>query len=508
MTPDDLAINLELAFLDAQERFGASAVNEPLLTRKVAATDLYYKLRQRRPDLLPAIGEGGQITAAAAKVIDTLDQMYGTEGFLLQSLQGGREPNQALDAEKKVAADTLLGQAGFGPGVFESRARELVGSLTDADLDLNKDGKVTDEERAEAMKKAMAQARKEMGIVDPLSDDEALMLSRYMEALSDDGKATREELGEDYDAARAAYEKGRRVENLPRGASAYYDDSYLDLLGRRQTLRSQAERATSLDGTPIERAAARAEGLPEIDADAYAAAAAISPLAAESMPWAMKRFTDAGGAISPQSMVENKADAIINASPTKRPNFNDFTQQINKLYPDDALKRREAYAYYGAYFNAVDTRGTTLSDAKLRGDVNKVAREMERDLPKPPRNPRQPPLVDGYAAYGGVPPVDEMDFYTEMPEIPREIIEDLDPEQMDPYLPFPQTVRPADEGAAYGDELNFGDGALPPTRLTDEEVEAEIERRLFLEEQDADALLTPEQLRARDLQRRREAAGR
>ena len=358
MSPSQLAADMELAFLDAQERFGASAESEDALTRQVAATDLYYKLRARRPDLLPAIG-GKALSPEAVNVIEAIDRMYSTDNFILKSFQSGREPQVALDEEKQIASAILTGRTTPQAGVFERRARELMQGLPAEAVD-------TETERAAAQRNAMRQARAELGIEEPLSDAEAAMLARYTEALSDDGKATRKELGVDYGAAKDAYDRGRRVERLPRGAELYYDDTYLNLLGRRAEL-SKQQGGAEREGTPIQRAARRAEGLPEIPREAYDAAAAVSPLAAESLPYAMRRFTKAGGQIRPESAVERKAKRIIDADPAKRPAFVDFVAQVNKMYPDDTEARREAFAYYGAYNQGRDLQNETVNKQVLSG---------------------------------------------------------------------------------------------------------------------------------------------
>jgi hypothetical protein len=384
MNINDLEQALELSFLDAQERFGANVQTEEPLTRQIAATDMYYELRRRRPNLLPAMGPNGvQLSEEATQIIAALDRIYGTDGFILQSFQSGREPAVALDAEKKRVSETLIELAGFGPGAFESRAQQLLGKFTTADKDSDKDGVVTAKENEMAMDKAMAQARQELGIGEPLSEEEALMLSRFTSALADDGVADPEELGADFDAAQAAYEKGRRAENLPRGTEVYYDDTYLGLLGRRAELSGQSPKPEV--GTPIQRAAGRMvgpSGLPDVTPEALAAAAAVSPLAAEALPYAMARFTNAGGVIRPQSEVERKAQRLLDADPNRRPGFNEFVAQVNKMYPDDTEKRREAFAYYGAYLNGGDLRMQTTDEARLAG--------QPPPPPPPPPTPVEP----------------------------------------------------------------------------------------------------------------------
>ena len=120
--------------------------------------------------------------------------------------------------------------------------------------------------------------------------------------------------------------------------------------------------------------------------------------------------------------MERKAQRLIEADPARRPTFTDFTQQINKMFPDDVEARREAFAYYGAYFNAIDTRGTTLSDAKLRGDAEAAAKEAEKAKasppppPPPPLPPPLPPANEPVPPPPAVEPEEMMEFYTQAPE--------------------------------------------------------------------------------------------
>lgn len=444
MAPAQLAQDMELAFLDAQQRFGASATSEDPLTRQVAATDLYYALRQRRPDLLPAVGEGKTLTREALEVISAIDRMYGTNNFIAKSFQSGREPQVALDAEKEIAAATLLGKTAPGPNFFEKRAREIVNALP-------ADQRDTPEEIAAAERTALQQVRAELGIGEPLSDEEALMLSRYTQALADDGRATREELGDDYDAAKAAFEKGRRAERLPRGADVYYDDTYLNLLQRRAGLLSQ--QVPEREGTPTTRAARRMGGLPEVPREAYEAAAAVSPIAAEALPYAMKRFTDAGGQIAPQSTVETKADLIIKADPTKRPTFPDFVAAVNKMYPDDVDARREAFAYYGAYFNGRDLQ-TQTTDANVLQGKPPAPTPAPAPLPAPMAMPMAlPPTPD---AAGEAARQQQMALLV---AAQRQLAE--------PPMPALRPTPSPPPDLSMGD-LSFSGSVLPPT-LTDEE---------------------------------------
>ena len=450
MAPAQLAQDMELAFLDAQQRFGASAASEDPLTRQVAATDLYYSLRQRRPDLLPAIGEGKELSRQALEVIGAIDRMYATGNFITKSFQSGREPQVALDAEKEIAAATLLGKTAPGPNFFEKRARQMVDALPPDQRD-------TPEERAAAERTALQQVRAELGIGEPLSEEEALMLSRYTQALADDGRATQEELGADYDAAKAAYEKGRRAERLPRGADVYYDDTYLNLLQRRAGLLSQ--QVPEREGSPTTRAARRMGGLPEVPREAYDAAAAISPIAAESLPYALKRFTDAGGQIAPQSTVETKADLIIKADPTKRPAFPDFVAAVNKMYPDDVDARREAFAYYGAYFNGQDLQTQTTDANALQGKPPAPA-PAPAPLPAPLPVPTPLPTVALPATPDASGDAQRQQKMALLVAAQQQLAQQQQP-------PFRPTPSPPPDVAI--EDLQFGGGVLPPT-LTDEEL--------------------------------------
>lgn len=375
----DIALELERKFLDVTGRMQATGERATDEARKEAATSLYYAIKAQRPDIIaPA---GAPVTEGHREVMEAIDRAYNTGGFLTRNIMAGMEPEAAMYGERQ-RVQAALGSP-TGPGFFESKARDLVDKMPLAEKDTDGDGVVSPQENAAAMEKAMGQARQELGIAEPLTEEEQVALQSYLRALRDDGVATRAELGDDFEAAQAAYDKARRVENLPRGAAPYFDDTFLDLLQRRSRLRG--ERAEIPEGTPMERAARRTQGLPVVSTEAYAAAAAVSPLAAEALPYAMKRFTDASGDVEPQSIVERKGQAIIDASPGGRPAFTDYAAQVNKAYPNDPEKRREALAYYGAYFHAVDTKGSTLDPNILAGNVKGVVDELTPPEPLPSR---------------------------------------------------------------------------------------------------------------------------
>lgn len=407
--PADLALELNQAFYETAGRMAGTLDQATPEQRAKAASDFYYQLRRRYPDLLTP--QNGVLSRDAMEVLETIDTVYKTDNFLSQNITAGMEPANVVEQRRQVLRQSLLGSQGIGVQPFEARGRQLLGTLTTEQKDLNKDGVVSPEEEAEAVKRTMEQARKELGIAEPLTDEEALLISRYTSMLADDGQVSDEEqkaFGADFDAAKAAFEKGRRVENLPRGAAPFYDESYLRLLSERAGISAQEAELIGTGETPAQAAARRTLGdiqMPQVPPEALEAArAGGGPLAADALPFALKRFTATSGAIAPESPVEKFAQKLIDADVTQRPTFQDFAQQVGKKYFDDPNKRREALAYYGAYFHALDTRGTTLDDRQLTGEamkeleslerqIDRAAKSTERDAAraeKQPREPRQP----------------------------------------------------------------------------------------------------------------------
>jgi len=382
--PADLALELNQAFYETAGKMAGTLDQATPEQRAKAASDFYYKLRRRYPSLLTP--QNGVLSQDAMEVLETIDTVYQTDNFLTQSITAGMEPANVVEQRRQLLRQSLLASQGIDVQPFEARGRQLLGTLTTEQKDLNKDGKVSPEEEAEAVKRTMAQARKELGIAEPLTDEEALLLSRYTTMLADDGRVSDEEqkaFGPDFEAAKAAFERGRRVENLPRGAAPFYDESYLRLLSERAGISAQEAELIGTGESPAQAAARRALGdiqMPQVPPEALEAArAAGGPLAADALPFALKRFTATSGAIAPESPVERFAQKLIDADVAKRPTFQDFAQQVGKKYFDDPNKRREALAYYGAYFHALDTRGTTLDQKQLTGEYMKELERQERD---------------------------------------------------------------------------------------------------------------------------------
>lgn len=393
VTAVDLAAKLIADFTANAERLAGDLERATPYQSKRAAADFYMQLRKRFPSLLGAPGQ--PITPDAMAVLDTIDEMYGTEGFILNTLMTGEEPLFKVEQERQRVYRDMQQAAGVPVQPFEQRGRQLLGSMSVAEQDTNKDGRVSEDEKANAMKRATEQARKELGIAEPLTDEEALLVSRYTGLLEDDGVISDTEktaFGPDFDAARAAFEKGRRVENLPRGVQPFYDQTYLDLLEERAGLRSQLGQLGAEEGTPQQRAARATLGLPTIDpaALAQASAAAGTPLAGETMPFAVARYNKAGGQINPESPAERVAQRIIDANQGAIP-FLDFVAAVNKRYPKDELARRDALAYYGAYGYSKASIMETLDMAKAASAIGEQKKPKPAPAPAAAAPKRAPP---------------------------------------------------------------------------------------------------------------------
>lgn len=436
--PADLALELNQAFYETAGRMAGTLDQATPEQRAKAASDFYYKLRRRYPQLLTP--QNGVLSADAMEVLDTIDTVYQTDGFLTQNITAGMEPANVVEQRRQVLRQSLLASQGIGVQPFEARGRELLGTLTAEQKDLNKDGKVSADEEAAAVKRTMEQARKELGIAEPLTDEEALLLSRYTNMLADDGRVSEEEqkaFGADFEAAKAAFEKGRRVENLPRGAAPFYDESYLRLLSERAGISAQEAELIGTGETPAQAAARRALGdiqMPQVPPEALEAArAAGGPLAADALPFALKRFTAASGAIAPESPVERFAQKLIDADIAKRPTFQDFAQQVGKKYFDDPNKRREALAYYGAYFHALDTRGTTLDEQQLSGEYAKELERQEREARKKEKALERSVEKDKELGFGVAGPMTERVPVT-VPKPTTDITVEREPKERDFFL--------------------------------------------------------------------------
>ncbi len=353
-----------------------------------SATDLYTKIASRFPGLFK--DADGNPTEAGKRIAQRIDEQLDSRGFLEGSLLSGLEPTARLDMEKNAAMEGV--GRGVGPGFYERAGRAIP-------LDANGDGVVTDEERSFA--KEQGERRKALGIAEPLTDEEQVFLSRYIDALRDDGVATREELGADYDAGKAAYEKARRADVMPRGFGPFFDPTYLTNLQRLSGLDERISAITDREAPGV-LAARGALGLPEVPQEALNAAAQVSPLAAEALPYAMKRVAEAGGAVSPRGGAEQFAQRFITADAGAR-DFNGLVQAVNKRYPNDPVSRREALAYYGAHYYQQDQKGQTLQQGMIDMDVPQAVTESEQFvrevMPTPTATPTAGVTPEDVAAY-------------------------------------------------------------------------------------------------------------
>jgi hypothetical protein len=362
MTSDEILSLISLEGAKNLTRLLGSDAPEPPQAM-TAATDLYTRIASRFPGLFK--DANGNPTEAGKRIAQRIDEQLETEGFLVGSLLSGLEPTARLDAEKNAALRGVT--RGVGPGFYERAGQNIP-------LDANGDGVVTEEERSFA--KEQEERRKALGIAEPLTDEEQVFLSRYIDALRDDGVATREELGADYDAGKAAYEKARRADVMPRGFGPFFDPTYLTNLQRLSGLDERISAITDREAPGV-LAARGALGLPEVPQEALNAAAQVSPLAAEALPYAMKRVAEAGGAVTPRGGAEKFAQRFITTDAGAR-DFNGLVQAVNKRYPNDPVARREALAYYGAHYYQQDQKGQTLQQGMIDMDVPQAVTESEQ----------------------------------------------------------------------------------------------------------------------------------
>ena len=382
-----------------------------------AATQLWNVLTRYNTNLVEirqlADGSYQQVTSDAGMALaDLIDQEFRTD-WLRSNLVAGQSPTAALQQQKNVE----LGRAGAAPGrsFMEQRMEALAAKV-------GADGVVTEDEQAQ-----LSEMRKLYGLAEPLDEQEQAFLVRYIEALRDDGVATREELGADYDAARAAYEKGRNLEQLPRGMAAFYDESYLRGLGRlseidRQMLELQ------VDGTPAQIAARRAYpgagvGIPTVTPEAVAAAAAVHPMAAEVLPYAMKRVMAADGTVEARTQGERFAQRYLRMDGNR--DFAGLVEAVNKRFPNDPIAKREALAFYGAANYQADVQSTSLSRGAVNANVAQTASEAMQFMEEV--DAAAPPPAEVAPAPAAVP--------VERPVVPATIRQSvpIPPSVVDPY---------------------------------------------------------------------------
>lgn len=392
------AARLQMAIAEEAAKLGPSlfASRQSPTQAATAATDLWNLVTSRYKNLvtitqLPDGSYKQTVTDAGMEIAGLIDEEMGTN-FLTRNLVAGQSPTEGL--QRQMNAE--LGVVGLPPGT--SAAEQKLNALLD---EVNLDGKVTENESTR-----VAAMRRELGIAEPLDEQEQAFLVRYIEALRDDGVATRDELGADYDAARAAYEKGRNLERLPRGMAAFYDESYLRGLGRLSQVDKQLA-DLQVAGSPSEIAARRAYagagvGLPTVTPAALEAAAQIHPLAAEVLPYAMKRVQMTDGTVEPRGVGERFAARYLQMDANR--DFGGLVEAVNKRFPNDPQARRDALAYYGASNYQRDTKSQTLSTGAIRANapeavhesvlfMNEVAPPRAAPAPAPVAAPTPAPAV-------------------------------------------------------------------------------------------------------------------
>ena len=361
-TADQVTAKFALAARDNFTRLmGNIKVEQP--QARAGATRLYQEIAGQFPGMFQT--SAGVPTERGKMLAKKIDQQFTSGGHVFGSLLSGQDPGNRLQLEKQAALTGVT--QGVGPGFFEKAAQAIP-------LDANGDGVVSDEERSFA--KEQEERRKALGIAEPLTDEEQVFLSRYIDALRDDGVATREELGADYDAGKAAYEKARRADVAPRGFGPFFDPTYLTNLQRLSGLDERISAITDRE-SPGVLAARGALGLPQVPQEALNAAAQISPLAAEALPYAMKRVGEAGGAVTPRGGAEKFAQRFIDTDAGAR-DFNGLVQAVNKRYPNDPVSRREALAYYGAHYYQQDQKGQTLQQGMIDMNVPQAVTESQQ----------------------------------------------------------------------------------------------------------------------------------
>ena len=355
-----------------------------------AATELWNVLTRYNTNLvqirqLPDGTYQQTTTDAGMALADLIDEEFNTN-FLRSNLVAQQSPTAALQNQMNIE----LGRAGAAPGksFMEQRMEALAAKV-------GADGVVTEDEQAQ-----LSEMRKLYGLAEPLDEQEQAFLVRYIEALRDDGVATREELGADFEAARAAYEKGRNLEQLPRGMAAFYDESYLRGLGRLSQIDEEMA-ALRVDGTPAQIAARRAYagsgvGIPTVTPEAVQRAAAVHPIAGEVLPYAMKRVMAADGTVEASTPAERFAQRYINMDTNR--DFAGLVEAVNKRFPNNPVAKREALAFYGAANYQADTAGTTTSRGAINANPGQAAAEktlfMEEVAPTPTPTSLAVPVVE------------------------------------------------------------------------------------------------------------------
>ena len=319
-----------------------SKLSKPLTSaqKKVAMTYAFSKLEEAFPEVMRRDPTTGELASTARNIMKSVAYASGMEGqasFVQDSLKSGTHPWTVLENEKNAM------MAAGAPGGESWQERELKKYA----------GKTPDE--ITELKAAESARRAALGIPEPLSQEEQAFLGRYIEALSDDGIATREELGEDFDDATAAYERGRTSERLPRGVSVFYDQSYLRELANLARVNKQIgaiedapSPGVSAARRTLDATGSRSAVLPYVPPEVLAQAAAQSPMLAEVLPYALRRVSDEPGeTVTPRNSVEAFAQTWLDQNQGVM-DHNSLVDVLNKKWPDDSDNRRDAFSYIGA----------------------------------------------------------------------------------------------------------------------------------------------------------------
>jgi hypothetical protein len=403
----------------------------PLPAREQAAAVLFDRLRDTYPG------------AVDVRVADAIDRMFGTLGFARSAVGSER----SLVDRHRDSKNAELSGARFDstPEAFALRMAK--------ELETAKLGGAT-ADQLQQIRDRYALQREELGITTPLTTEEQAFLNTYIKHLRDDGQADPDEFEspEQYEAALAAYEKAKNVERLPRGAAPFFDEGYLRAIGRMGEIEKQL---AGLAGRPDpgQLAAQKTLGLPTISDADFAAAAQISPLAAEALPYGVKRFQDAQGDLQPRDNDERIAlQLIVNGN---RGDFVPFMQQVNKLTKGEPDRARRMAAFYQAYYAAQDMSGSTFNKGLLAGNAAEAARERTLFAQEvaPPTIPTPAPLAE--------PPPQT----APMPVAPQPAVPVADPFLRDMFQydlglgTAPSTLQATlAPGSAYGD---LSIGAMP-----------------------------------------------
>ena len=372
------------SILEAQQDSLLRSADVTVNGRNAAAVELFRELNRVRPEFF--YDRNGNPTELGKAMAEVIDEQFQTEdkAFLSASYGVGIEPSARLEERRRAYIQAADKNAPGKPGIqtFTEELLKEYGVSTPEQLTPERFNEFKARLEAEKARRAS------MGIPEPLSIEEQLFLSRYMDALRDDGVAELAEFAsqEEYDKAKAAYEKGRLVEALPRGAAAFYDESYLRGLGRLGQIDRQMQGLEAGREDPFAAAQRGALGLPKIDAATLDAAAQVHPMMPEVLPFAMRRVQQSGGLEAPTSQPERFMRRVMDADTSKSLDFPAALQAAYKRYKDDPASLREALAYFGAVRYIEQTGQATLSPAAKAGDAAGAARlrdEFEREIVAP-----------------------------------------------------------------------------------------------------------------------------